>query len=199
MNICLISGSHRSNSQSQRVMSEVAKLMMAQFSEIGVDTLDLSIDNIPLWAEEKWEEDSNLNNTWNKYSEKLKKADGFIFIVPEWGGMVPPLLKNLILMCENGELAHKPANIISISAGNGGSHPIGELRTSGYKNSFIIWLPDHVIIRNVTKFTFDQSNPDEKQLVGRIVYSTKFLVKIAEQLKAIKAEIEDLDNYGYGM
>ena len=43
--------------------------------------------------------------------------------------------------------------IVSISSGNGGAYPISELRSSSYKNSHILWIPENIIIRNVKQFS----------------------------------------------
>ena len=40
--------------------------------------------------------------------------------------------KNFFLHCNKGELSHKPALLVSISSGNGGSYPISELRSSNF-------------------------------------------------------------------
>ena len=69
-------------------------------------------------------------------------------ISPEWAGMAPAHLKNFLLMCDGGELAHKPAQLIGVSSGMGGAYPIAELRMSGYKNNFLMWLPDHMRVGN---------------------------------------------------
>ena len=83
-------------------------------------------------------------------------------VVPEYGGMSTPNSKNFFLLFNffffffffllNGELFHKPGLIVSISSGNGGAYPISELRSSSYKNSHIMWIPENIIIRNVNQF-----------------------------------------------
>ena len=75
-------------------------------------------------------------------SNKLASSDAFIVISPEWHGMAPAGLKNFFLMWGKGELAHKPALIITVSSGDGGSYPVAELRMSSYKNNRICFLPE---------------------------------------------------------
>ena len=82
-------------------------------------------------------------------SKKLIKSQGFVLVVPEYGGMASPNSKNLFLLANNGEFFHKPGLIVSISSGLGGAYPISELRSSSYKNSHIMWIPENIIIRNV--------------------------------------------------
>ena len=66
--------------------------------------------------------------------------------------MATPIAKNFFLICNKGELAHKPGLIVSISSGNGGAYPVSELRSSSYKNTHIMWIPEQIIIRNVEQF-----------------------------------------------
>ena len=73
-------------------------------------------------------------------------------VVPEYGGMATPIAKNLFLLCDDGELFHKPGLIVSVSSGNGGAYPITELRSSSYKNTHIMWIPENIIIRNVEDY-----------------------------------------------
>ncbi|MDB6374723.1 hypothetical protein [Photorhabdus bodei] len=49
-------------------------------------------------------------------------------------GKVGDLL-DLILLCSDNELVHKPALLVSIFAGNGSTFCISELRSSGYKKN----------------------------------------------------------------
>ena len=81
-------------------------------------------------------------NQWSHLIKDIvKKSDGFILVVPEYGGMATPVAKNIFLLCGNGEFAHKPGLIVSVSSGNVGAYPKSELRMSSYKNTHIMWIP----------------------------------------------------------
>ena len=134
-----------------------------------------------------------------KISSELTASDGFIFVVPEYGGMATPNSKNFFLVFNNGELFHKPGLIVSISSGNGGAYPFSELRSSSYKNSHILWIPENIIIRNVKQFLPGKHGeliPD--WLDDRIKYSCNLLIKYAEYLKPIQKIINRKD-FGNGM
>ena len=119
---------------------------------------------------------------------------GFVFIVPEWNGMVPPQVKNLFFIFSNKHFAHKPGLIISISDANGGAYPIAELRSFSYKNKKICWIPEHIIIRKVTEF-----NPDKDlRLVSRIDYSCRIFIDYAKALINVRKSA-DYDNFNNGM
>ncbi len=137
---------------------------------------------------------------WRPISENLKSCDGFIVISPEWAGMVPAHLKNFLLMWDGGELAHKPAQIIAVSSGMGGAYPVAELRMSGYKNNFITWLPDHLILRNVnTLFNNEPATELDISLLKRVRYSLNFLVEMAAAMSLVREKCQDLKTYKNGM
>ena len=60
------------------------------------------------------------------------------------------LYQKIFLMCD-GEFFLQTRLIVSISSGIGGADPI-ELRSSSYKNSHILWIPENIIIRNVEQY-----------------------------------------------
>ena len=189
MNIVIISGSNRKNSQSIKV-SEICKKVLNKLSA-STSVIDLHKKPIPLWDELETKSDSH---PFRNISKSLMKAMGFVFVVPEWGGMAPPQVKNLFLLSSNQELSHKPGLIITISASNGGSYPLAELRSYSYKNTRICWMPDHVIIRNVGEFKYE---PGER-VSERINYSCKMLIEYAKALKPIR-KIANFKNFKNGM
>ena len=197
MNISIISASHRKNSQSNRVALILEKLLQEKFKNIKIFNFDLFKLNLPMWSEEEIEENRKL--LFNEFSGKLLKSDGFIFVIPEYGGMATPISKNFFLHCNKGELSHKPALVVSISSGNGGAYPISELRSSSYKNRHILWIPENIIIRNVEQFLpGNHGRLIPEWMDGRINYSCKLLIKYVEFLKPIQSFINRKD-YGNGM
>ncbi len=198
--IGIVIGSIRENSQSARIAHFVDNCLSSREIPPQTEIFDLRTLSLPLWKEEKWTENSQMSNDWTPLSEALKSCDGFIFVVPEWAGMAPPHLKNFLLMCDKGELAHKPCQLIGISAGMGGAYPIAELRMSGYKNNFLMWLPDHMILRSVGKL-FVEKEPTalDQSLTKRLGYALTFLCETAEALKPVRLKNQDLKSYANGM
>ena len=160
MKIGIISGSHRSSSQSEKV----ANYMSGCLIDSGVDTWVYLLANnpLPLWDESIWEG----NQEWKSRLEPLKKelgvCDGFIIIAPEWHGQVPSGLKNFFLLFGHAELGHKPALLVAVSSADGGAYPIAELRMSSYKNNRICYLPEHLIIRKVEHILNENSADNEE-------------------------------------
>ena len=200
--IVVIGGSNRSEAQSHRI-SEIAGRML-EAAGASVDVLSLRDLEIPMWHESKWAKDKPADSpwvtVWAPVSERLKAADGFVVVTPEWHGMVPPMLKNLLCCCDGQELAFKPGYIIAVSAGAGGAYPIAELRMSGAKNNYLHWLPDHLIIRSAADFK--PGEPDDKAppfLKGRMEHGLKILMAYAEAAKPIRETVVDLDILRNGM
>lgn len=199
MKIGIISGSGRHNSESRRISKYISELISREHQQCGADIFDLSELNPPLWSEDKWKPDSELAQWWLPVARDVSACSGFVVVTPEWAGMVPPHLKNFLLSCDKGEVAHKPALIVSVSSGLGGAYPVAELRMSGYKNNQIWWLPDHIILRNVKTLFCGENSDLDSPLEKRILYCLRFLVGAAEHLAPVREENQNLSLYKYGM
>jgi NAD(P)H-dependent FMN reductase len=212
MKIAIIVGSHRPNSESLKVGSFVQKELENLSSETYL--LNLGENILPLWDEGVWENDPKWDKVWSPISNQLTNCDGFVIISPEYGGMATPALKNFFLLCGNGELAHKPAVIIGVSASRGGSYPIAELRMSSYKNTQIVYLPDHIIVREVESVLNNNLVPkqdlqmenevkltkDDIYIRSRINYSLQILLEYAKNLEMVRKSGKiNLPKYPYGM
>ena len=199
MKISIISTSHREKSESKRISNIMKSLILEIDKDVDCLILDMYRANIPLWTSEKSGDIEFWENDFKKISSELTSSDGFIFVVPEYGGMATPNSKNFFVVFNNGEVYHKPGLIVSISSGNGGAYPISELRSSSYKNSHINWIPENVIIRNVDKFILGSSSElIPNWLENRIKYSCTLLLKYSEYLRPIQKLINRKD-FGNGM
>ena len=192
MKIAIISGSNRRNSQSIRISNIIFQKL--SFLNINVSLVNLEKENFPFWQDDYDDLISPHKKAFEKTSLLLKDAEGFIFVVPEWGGMVPSQVKNIFLFASNNELSHKPGLIVSLSESMGGAYPVAELRTFSYKNTKICWIPEHVIIRKVKEFMPET----DKRLNSRIDYSCKMLVEYSKALKNVR-NIADLKTFKNGM
>ena len=199
MKISIISASHRVNSQSKRISNFLQKNLSNIDSKLNIFVIDLADAGLPLWSPEKKNGKGVWGETWNSISSKLNKSDGFILVVPEYGGMATPAAKNIFLLCGNGEFSHKPGLIVSVSSGNGGAYPISELRSSSYKNTHIMWIPENIIIRNVEEFNPGAHSKNIPQwLDKRIDYVLKLFLTYASNMKPIR-EIVNRKDFGNGM
>ena len=202
MHIAIIVGSHRHASQSARVAAYVAKDLARIDPAVTVDTIDLAGNPLPLWDESVWQGDSALAALWKPYRDRMRKADGFVIVSPEWAGMVPPGLKNLLLLAGPKEVGHKPALIVAVSAARGGSYPVNELRTSGYKNSRLVCIPEHVLVQDVADVLQGESPAGDRDawLRRRIEFANRILLEYARALAPIRTSgLTENADFPYGM
>ena len=199
MKISIISASHRTNSQSKRISDLLYNNLLNNKLGLEIFSLDLADASLPLWSPDKKNGKGVWGETWNSISDNLNKSDGFIFVVPEYGGMATPAAKNFFLLCGNGELSHKPGLIVSVSSGNGGAYPIAELRSSSYKNTHLMWIPENIIVRNVEEFNPGTHGDNIPQwLDGRINYVLNLFLAYADNMKPLR-ELINRKDFGNGM
>ena len=199
MKISVISASHRLNSQSKKISSFLQNSLFNIDSKLNIFFIDLAEAGLPLWSPEKNDGKAIWGDTWNSISSNFNESDGFILVVPEYGGMATPASKNIFLLCGNGELAHKPGLIVSVSSGNGGAYPISELRSSSYKNTHIMWIPENIIIRNVEEFNPGAHGANIPEwLDNRLDYVLKLFLAYTLNMKPVR-EIVNRKGFGNGM
>ena len=200
MKITIITGSQRKNSNSKFVGLNLKEKLEQNFSDVSVESVCLYDAQIPYWDEDKYS-DKEKWAAWSKVSEKLAESDAFIFVVPEYNGMVPPMMTNFFLNADQGELSHKPALLVSVSAGINGVYPISELRAYSFKNNKVCFIPEHLIIRNVNDILNKEVTSKEKDYINeRIDYTLPVLVEYAKALKTVReSQAVKTDKFGFGM
>ena len=199
MNISIISASHRINSQSKKISDILHSNLLKINSDLDIYNLDLGDKSLPLWLPDKKNGKGVWGDTWKSISDNLIKSDGFILVVPEYGGMATPAAKNIFLLCGNGEFAHKPGLIVSVSSGNGGAYPISELRSSSYKNTHVMWIPENIIIRNVEEFNPGAHGDNIPEwLDNRIDYVLKLFLAYSSNMRPLR-DIVNRKDFGNGM
>lgn len=210
MKIGIICGSHRNDSQSGKVSRYAATQLKAAGLCDEVFVYSLANNPLPFWDEGLWQGDPKWDEAIGELRAELISCDAFIVVTPEWHGMVPSGLKNFFLLWPgSGEIAHKPALIISVSGGaGGGAYPIAELRMSSYKNSRICYLPEHLIVRNAGSVFNDASDNDadendeksQEYLHGRLMYCLEMLREYGLAFQQIRASGKtSLETYTNGM
>lgn len=201
MNVAIVAGSHRPQSESERV-ARYAEQVLQRLGADRTFLLSLADNPLPLWDEGAWKPDATWDRLWSPIARELTDAEALVIVSPEWSGMVPPGLKNFFLLCGGELLAHKPALIVSVSASLGGAYPVAELRTSSYKNTRICYLPDHVIVRHVGRMLHGESPADEHDaaLRKRLEYALRMLLEYGRALRHVRSSgVVDLKSFPYGM
>jgi hypothetical protein len=158
---------------------------------------------LPLWDEGVWDGEQEWQEILTPLREQLSSCDALVVITPEWHGQVPAGLKNFFLLFGKHELSHKPALIVSVSAGAGGAYPVAELRMSSYKNSRLCYIPEHVIIRDVESILNETGENDERSdsyICERLEWSLNILKQYAIALKAVRdSGVTMTEKFGNGM
>ena len=189
MKITIISGSHRYNSQSEKVARYVQSSLLDNNLADEADIYSLAGNPLPLWDEAIWQGDEEWKATLSPVSAQLTESDAFVVIAPEYHGQVPAGLKNFFLMWK-AELSHKPAMIITVSSVDGGAYPVAELRMSSYKNNRLCYIPEHVIVRNVESVLNENPEENNPETDGyfreRITWTLGILKQYAIALKAVR-------------
>ena len=204
MKLTIVSGSHRINSQSEKIANVVLNIVQEQKLFEQAEIFSLAGNPLPLWDQGVWDGDEKWKTLLTPLKDQLAKSDAFVIVSPEWHGQVPAGLKNFFLLCSKKELGHKPAIIVTVSNGDGGAYPVAELRMSSYKNNRICYVPEHVIIRKVEKVL--NENPDDndprsdKFYRERLAWVLGILKEYASAFQQIRASgTTDSDKFKNGM
>lgn len=200
MKITLVSASHRLNSQSSKIGHYLAKQL--QGSGVTTHLIDLGKSPLPFWDEGVWDKTERWQQILGPIQQELQSSDGFIFLVPEWAGMSPAAMHNFLHVVGNQVLAHKPCMLVGVSSSTGGAYPISELRANSSKNTRVLYIPDHLIVRNCEK-VLNEPEPvsdEDRYIRTRITYHLKVLKEYCRALKALReGSAIDLKAYPNGM
>jgi NAD(P)H-dependent FMN reductase len=189
MKFTVVSGSTRANSQSNKVAGYVQRYLSDTLHE-DTHLLNLATANLKYWDETFWSDYANFDPNWSLASSEIRSSDALVIVAPEWNGMIPPALKNFFHLATKGELANKPALIVGVSSGINGVYPITELRLNSCKNTFLCYIPQHVIVRDVTNVlnTDTPQSKIDKDIRERLEYSIKMLQVYANAFSVIRAD-----------
>jgi len=202
MKYTIISGSHRKSSQSEKVSRWLEHQLIGRGDEVNL--VNLAGNPFPLWDESMWDDKSKLYKNIKPVLKRIEETDALIVVSPEWSGTVPGGLKNFFLYLGQKEVGHKPALLVSISSGRGGTYPIAELRMSSYKNTKISYMPEHLIVRNVNDVMNDNElksgEKEDKYIKQRALFTLDVLSVYALAFVDIRADEKIWnDKYEYGM
>lgn len=200
MKLTIITGSHRQESESERIGGILKNRVENQRLFNECELLSLSGNPLPLWDETIFSGDEQWKRLLAPWRKSLKESDALVVVTPEWNGMVPSALKNFFLLFGAAEFGHKPALITSVSAGPGGSYPVAELRMSSYKNSRLCFIPEHLIIRNVASTFTGEDEDADQHLQQRVDYALSLLREYSVALQQVRASgVVDHKTFRNGM
>jgi len=199
----IISGGHRTQSQSIKVANFIAKMIEKRGGEAKVT--NLARNALPLWDEGVWAGEQRWKDIWGPIETDLKASDSYVIVTPEYNGMASPAIKNFFLFCRGEVVGHKPALLVSVTATlHNGAYPIHELRSSSFKNNKMLYIPDHVICREDEKIlngeTPNPDSPTDAFTRVKLDYGVDMLKVYASAMKAVRESgVPNYKDFGSGM
>lgn len=181
MNICVISASMRGQSQSLKVANYLKDRI--KNLEHNSWVIDLHTVDLPPFDDGETEAPDK-----DEILRQLSDADGFVFVSPEWDGMMSYGLISLLHYVEN-ELAHKPVMLVGVSSGIGGAYPIEQMKQMGPKNKHYVISPESLRLMKVKELFNDQDfseNAVDLSVKRRADYSLKVLIEYAKALSIVR-------------
>lgn len=118
MNLTIISGTNRNNSYTFRVSNVLKEVLRNQNDELSIQLL--SLETLPTdFIFSSFRKD---NPEFEKLKDKyITHTDAFIFVVPEYNGSYPGILKSWIDCIHPSFFNEKPAGLIGVSSGRAGN------------------------------------------------------------------------------
>lgn len=203
MIIGVINGSPRVDSNSEKIAKHFESTIKAKNLADEVEMFSLKNNPIDFWVQDLWDPNSAASKNWKPWAERLERCTSFVVITPEYGGMATAGLKNLFTICGGKLLAHKPAMIVAVSSGEGGSYAHAELRMSSFKNNRICYIPDHMVIKRADELFKDKTaktGSEDEHIRKRIFHSLKSLKRYDEALQVVRKNDDfDYKEFPFGM
>lgn len=180
--IAIISGGHRPSGNSPRIARHIEAELQKRHHQTFL--LDLSDNTLPFWDEGLWGVEplaEKWQTLWAPIAEQLQAAEGLVIVSPEYHGMAPAKLINFFLLCGNGPLvAHKPALLVTDSSSLGGAYPAMELRGVSTKNNRMVYLPEHLIVRNANDMFTANPAPEHAENARRLAERLQWTLAMLE-------------------
>lgn len=155
--IIIISGTDRPNSNSIRV----ARFVKKKYDQLQVNAELFDLRDYPFHEIIDGSYDSKKPKV-REINQKLMNADGLVFIVPEYNGSFPGVLKLMLdYMPFPDALVHKPIAYIGEASGAfGGLRAVEQLQlVMNYRNAFS--YPERVFIQRISKNFNDEDGPTD--------------------------------------
>ncbi|MFC3879432.1 NADPH-dependent FMN reductase [Algoriphagus namhaensis] len=116
--IKIIVGTNRKNAVSKTIAGLYQEILL----EKGVSSQILELRDLPTdFIETALYENSGKNEQYNQFVQQVKEAEKFVFIVPEYNGSFPGILKTFIDgMSYPNPLKNKKSALVGVSSGIGG-------------------------------------------------------------------------------
>lgn len=180
MNITIISGTNRRNSNSRRVANHIADT----YSKLNVSVKILDLAEIPASAFNPDAYDE-IPPEAKPFTDAIMSSAGLHVITPEYNGSFPGALKWFIdLLPFPVAFEGRPVAFVGVAAGEwGGLRPVEQIQqVFGYRNA--MQFPKRVFIREVEDKLNGNGNIKDEEIASRLAEQAKGFVEFVRQLKS---------------
>lgn len=195
MKTLVISASMRTQSQSLKVANWLAE--RSRLLDMEVRVLDLHEFRLPLF-----DDGETVAPQKEELRALLSEHDAFVFVSPEWNGMMSHGLINM-LHYVGQEMAYKPVMLVGVSAGRGGTYPVDQMRLLGQKNRHYVISPEALVVSDVENVFNDDDmseSAEDSALKARAEYGLKVLAQLSQSLVAVRSSgVVDLQTFRNGV
>ncbi len=141
----IISGTNRPGSNSLKISHIIKSLYESANEQVEV----ISLQDFPLKDLDGNQYSKNKPAWLEEVNKKIISSDGLIFVIPEYNGSMPGVLKLFIDHFEYpGAFVHRPVCFIGLGGMFAGLRPVEHCQqVFGYRNAFI--YPDRIFLPNV--------------------------------------------------
>lgn len=171
-----------------RIGIKVAQWFMNAVKEnnsADLELVDLKNYDLPVFADSdtvRHREEAHPNSQVEIWLAKVKEADGFIFITPEYNHSYPSALKNAIDYAYD-QWNNKPVGFVSYGGSAGGTRAVEHLRQVVAELQMYDVQPQ-VVITKVAK-TFENMDPANFEPMAKT--ANAMVSKVAELAKKLQA------------
>ncbi len=184
LNVCIISGSTRTNSSS----SIVARAAGDEYAALGVSATVVDLRQFPDDALSH-KEIHEPPESFGTFARAALNADALVIVVPEYNGGMPGALKSFVdFLPLPGALHHRSVAFVGVAAGSwGGLRPIEQLTSVFmYRQAFV--YPGHLFIRDCEDMLDLAAgtivNPETRQ---RLSQQSNGFVRFASALRGLRS------------
>ncbi len=178
--IHIIAGTNRPGARSLIIANIIEKLLTAQ--NTSCEIIDLaSFDFSQLIGKDLYSD--NQSDLMLSVKQKLNSSRGFYFVVPEYNGSMPGILKYFIDHWSYPEtFEYRPMAFVGLGGLFGGLRPVEHLQqVMGYRNAY--QFPERVFIHNVWS-KLDGHNINDKTICNLLERQSRNFVRFIAALES---------------
>ncbi len=158
MYIAILSGSTRLHRQSHRVALALQKWFHVHTGH-SAEVVDLAEYRFPV-LEEVFTRHPNPPEGLADFAQRVRSADAFLFVSPEYNGSYTAALKNAVDYLKEREFARKVIGIVSVSTG-----ALGGIRAALAMQQLVLGVSGYPIPQMLTVGQVHQRFDEEGQLL----------------------------------